>query len=48
MWSALIAAIVRRRARARAIAELQRLDDVHLRDIGLRRDQIEAFVIGRA
>ena len=47
MLSAIIAAIARRRARARAIAELQRLDDAHLRDIGLMRDQIEAFVSGR-
>ena len=47
MLSALIAAISRRRARARAIAELHNLDDAHLRDIGLRRDQIEAFVTGR-
>lgn len=48
MISALFAAIARRRAAARAIAELQRLDDAHLKDIGLTRDQIEAFVSGRA
>jgi len=48
MLSALIAAIKRHRRQARAIAELQRLDDAHLRDIGLSRDQIAAFVTGRA
>ncbi|HSF93478.1 MAG TPA: DUF1127 domain-containing protein [Thermohalobaculum sp.] len=47
MLSALLAAFARRRAVARAIAELQRLDDAHLKDIGLRRDQIESFVTGR-
>lgn len=48
MLSALIAAIARRRSRARAIRELNRLSDAHLRDIGLTRDQIEIFVSGRA
>jgi uncharacterized protein YjiS (DUF1127 family) len=47
MISALINAIARRRARARAISTLQRLDDHRLRDIGIMRDQIEIFVGGR-
>ena len=47
MLSALLTAFARYRARSRAIAELHRLDDAHLRDIGLRRDQIESFVAGR-
>ncbi|MEM6422118.1 MAG: DUF1127 domain-containing protein [Pseudomonadota bacterium] len=34
------------RARRRAIAELERYDDWMLADIGITRDQIEAFVNG--
>ncbi len=44
MLSALLAAISRHRARARAVANLSRLDDNLLRDIGIARDQIELFV----
>jgi uncharacterized protein YjiS (DUF1127 family) len=47
MLSALIAAIARRRARLIAIAELERMSDHRLRDIGLSRDQIQAFVSGQ-
>jgi len=47
MLTALFAAIARRRARVRAIAELERMTDYRLRDIGLSRDQIDAFVSGR-
>ncbi len=47
MLSALLAAVSRRRARARAIATLRRLDDNRLRDIGIARDQIEMFVAGK-
>lgn len=46
MLSALIAAISRHHARMRAIAELQRMSDHRLRDIGLTRDQIQAYVAG--
>jgi len=43
------ARIARRPARARAIAELEALDDHLLEDIGLRRGDIrEAVVIGRS
>lgn len=48
MWSALIAAISRHHARMRAIAELERMSDARLRDIGLSRDQIQSFVNRRA
>jgi len=47
MLSALIAAISRHHARMRAISELQRMSDHRLRDIGLSRDQIQAYVAGR-
>jgi uncharacterized protein YjiS (DUF1127 family) len=47
MFSNLISAIARRRARARAAAELERMSEYRLRDIGLTRDQIDAFVSGR-
>jgi uncharacterized protein YjiS (DUF1127 family) len=47
MLNALIAAIARRRARLIAIAELERMSDHRLRDIGLSRDQIQAFVSGQ-
>lgn len=47
MFSALIAAITRRRAQARAIETLRGYDDHRLRDIGISRDQIEGFVAGR-
>jgi len=47
MFSAFIAAISRANARARAVAMLRRLDDHRLRDLGIARDQIEAFVDGR-
>lgn len=47
MLSTLIAAISRRRARRLAIAELERMSDYRLRDIGLSRDQISAFVSGQ-
>lgn len=46
MLSAVIAAIARRRARARAIAWLRRLDDHRLSDLGIARDQIELYVDG--
>jgi len=38
--------LARRRARARAVAMLERLDDRRLRDIGISRDQIELYVDG--
>lgn len=47
MLDALFTAVSRRRARARAIANLNRLDDSRLRDIGISRDQIELFVAGK-
>ena len=47
MISTLIAAISRRRARARAIDLLSSFDDNRLRDIGISRDQIELFVAGK-
>ena len=47
MFSALITALSRARARSRAVATLRRLDDHRLRDLGIARDQIEAFVDGR-
>jgi uncharacterized protein YjiS (DUF1127 family) len=47
MLSALLAALSRHRARARAIATLERFDDNRLRDIGIARDQIEMFVAGK-
>jgi len=47
MFSTLFAAISRQRARSRAITLLRRLDDYRLRDLGISRDQIEAFVDGR-
>ena len=47
MLSDFITTISRRRARNRAIAVLQGLDDNRLRDIGISRDQIEIFVDGQ-
>ena len=47
MISALLAAITRSRARARAAAILNQLDDHRLRDIGIARDQIDLFVAGK-
>ena len=47
MLSALLTALTRHRARARAIAILERFDDNRLRDIGIARDQIEMFVAGK-
>jgi uncharacterized protein YjiS (DUF1127 family) len=47
MISALIAAITRSHARARAAAILNQLDDHRLRDIGIARDQIDLFVAGK-
>ena len=47
MLSALITALTRHHARARAIAFLERFDDHRLRDIGIARDQIEIFVAGK-
>ena len=47
MLSALLAALTRHHARARAIAILERFDDHRLRDIGIARDQIEIFVAGK-
>lgn len=44
MISALISAIARRRARARAIETLRGYDDNRLRDIGISRDQIDSFI----
>ncbi len=47
MLSALLSALTRHSARARAIATLNRMDDNQLRDIGITRDQIELFVAGK-
>ena len=47
MLSALLTALTRHGARARAIATLNRMDDNRLRDIGIARDQIEIFVAGK-
>ncbi len=47
MISAIINAIGRRNARARAVETLNHYDDHRLRDIGITRDQIEMFVAGR-
>ena len=47
MLSALLTALTRHHARARAIAILERFDDHRLRDIGIARDQIEIFVAGK-
>lgn len=47
MFNNLFAAFERRRARSRAAAALERMSDYRLRDIGLSRDQIDAFVSGR-
>jgi uncharacterized protein YjiS (DUF1127 family) len=47
MLSALLTALTRHHARARAIAILERFDDHRLRDIGIARDQIEMFVAGK-
>jgi uncharacterized protein YjiS (DUF1127 family) len=47
MLSDLLTALTRHRARARAIAVLERFDDNRLRDIGIARDQIEMFVAGK-
>jgi uncharacterized protein YjiS (DUF1127 family) len=47
MLSALLAALTSHRARARAVAVLERFDDNRLRDIGIARDQIELFVAGK-
>ena len=47
MLSALLTALTRHPARARAIAVLQRFDHHRLRDIGIARDQIEMFVAGK-
>jgi len=47
MLSALVTAVTRHFARARAIAVLKRFDDHRLRDIGIARDQIEMFVAGK-
>ena len=44
MLSAFLTALTRPRARARAIAILERFDDHRLRDLGIARDQIEMFV----
>ena len=36
-----------RRARRRAIVELRRFDDAQLADLGIRREEIPAYVAGR-
>jgi uncharacterized protein YjiS (DUF1127 family) len=47
MLSALLTALTRHHARARAVALLERFDDHRLRDLGIARDQIQMFVAGK-
>lgn len=44
--SSLRSALCRRLAAARDASTLRRLDRVHLADLGIRRDQIDAYVRG--